>query len=177
MASQGQELAPPAVPQPLDLVAAGQKPAALLPPVQPNAPLDPAQEFIIENFDALPQLGLGAYEAQDLSTVVYNMSLLDEATLAEADANGALADLLQAADPAQIQADSTSAQIAADAAAQRPQMQVQTAPAAPAMPAPKVPAGTQNALARARVRVTGAGPQPAGLVPQPLAGAVAKRPV
>ena len=178
MSQPGQELAPPAVPQPLDLVAAGQKPAALLPPVQPNAPLDPAQEFVIENFNALPQLGLGAYEAQDLSTVIFNAAMLDEATLADADANGALAELLQAADPANaVVPDTAPAQIAVDAAAARPQMQVQTAPAAPAMPAPKVPAGTQNMLARARVRNTGSGPQPPGLVPQPLAGAVAKRPV
>lgn len=177
----GQELAPPALPAPIDAVAAGQQPAVLLPPVQPNAPLDPAQEFVIENFNALPDLNLGAFEAQDLSTVIFNASLLTQEQLAEADAAGTLAELLQASTPMGASpppaAEGASAQIAADAAAQRPQMQVQTAPAVPAMPAPKVPAGTQNMLARARVRNVGAGPKPPGLTPNPLAGAVAGRPV
>jgi hypothetical protein len=148
--------------------------------VQPNAPLDPAQEFVIENFNALPELNLGAFEAQDLSTVIFNASLLTQEQLAEADANGALAQLLEASTPMQAggpAAEGAPAQIAADAAAQRPQMQVQTAPAAPAMPAPKVPAGTQNMLARTRVRNMGAGPKAPGLTPNPLAGAVADRPV
>jgi hypothetical protein len=180
MPQPGQELAPPALPTPIDLVAAGQQPAVLLPPVQPNAPLDPAQEFVIENFNALPELNLGAFEAQDLSTVIFNASLLTQEQLAEADSNGTLAALLEASTPMQAggpAAAGAPAQIAADAAAQRPQMQVQTAPAAPAMPAPKVPAGTQDMLARARVRNMGAGPRSPGLTPNPLAGAVAGRPV
>jgi hypothetical protein len=109
--------------------------------------------------------------------------MLDEATLADADSKGTLAQLLQASTPMGASppptpaAQGAPAQIAAEAAAARPQMQVQTAPAVPAMPAPKVPAGTQNMLARARVRTLGAGPKPPGLTPNPLAGAIAGRPV
>ena len=182
IAAPGQELAPPAIPPPLDIVASGQQPAALLPPVQPNAPLDPVQQFVVENFNSLPELNLGAFEAQDLSTVVFNASLLTQEQLAQADREGTLAALLQAstpmgASPPPAPAAQGAAAIAADAAAARPQMQVQTAPEVPAMPAPKVPAGTQNMLARTRVRNMGAGPKAPGLTPNPLAGAVAGRPV
>lgn len=172
---------PPAVPEPLNLVVAGQVPAVPLPPAQPGAPLDPAQEFVVSNFDSLPQLGLGAFEASDLTTVVYNPNMVNEQALAAADKAGQLPQFLQSL--AQPQQDSAPAPqsgpgvIAQTRAEQRPQMPVQTAPAAPSMPAPKQPAGTAELLAKARVRNLGAGPQTPGIKPAPLSGAVAKRPV
>jgi hypothetical protein len=161
----GQELAPPPIPSPLDAVASGQAPAVALPPVEPNGQLLPAQEFVIENYAQLPQIGLAVFEAQDLSTVVYNPAMVDEASLMQADQEGTLAQLLSAATPMSPE------QAAAPAVAAPPPPPVEPAPA------PKVPAGTQDMLARARVRNVGAGPKQPGLAPNPVSGAVASRPV
>lgn len=166
--------APPEVPEPLNAVAAGQIPAVAVPPVHGDQALLPAQQFIVDNYEALPSLGLGLYEAQDMSTIVFNAAVLDEAMLAQAEQQGSLAELLQGPEAAPAP---QAPQIAQARAEQRPAMPVQTAPAAPAMPAPKQPAGTADLLAKARVRNMGAGPQTPGIKPNPLSNSVARRPV
>ncbi len=186
---QGQELAPdqqaqaPQLPAPLDAVAAGQTPAAVLPPVQPNQPPDDVQEFVISNFDNLATLGLAAFEAPDMSTVIFNPQMVDQKQLEAAAKAGTLDQLLNPPKqgqelaprgaPAQGAAvpDNTAAQVAQQHAEQRPQAPVPTAPQI----APKVPASTQNMLAKARVRNMGAGAKPAGLTPNPVGNQLSKR--
>lgn len=175
---------PPEIPPIFAPVVSGEVPAVPVPPVDPGAALLPEQQFIVDNYERLPELGLGAYEAQDATTVVYNASVLDEATLAQADQEGGLAQLLAGPEAAPMPPEAAGAlppenpaAVAQTRAEQRPSMPVQTAPAVPSMPAPKMPAGTANLLAKARVRNMGAGPQQAGIKPNPLAGAVARRPV
>ena len=173
-------IAPEALPEPLNAVATGQVPAVPVPPLEPGQQPDPVQQFIIENFPALPQVGLGVFEASDLTTIVFNASQVNEETLAQADADGVLPQLLQTLNQpvgAAPAAPAGAAEVAQTRADQRPQMPVQTAPAVPSMPAPKMPAGTANLLAKARVRNLGAGPQTPGIKPAPLSSAVAKRPV
>lgn len=177
--SQGLELAPdqqaqaPALPQPLDAVAAGQQPATILPPVQPNQPPDDVQEFIISNFENLPQLGLEAFEAPDLSTIVFNPQLLDRASIESAVQNGTLEQLLSP--PQQGQELAAAAAPAPDAAAAQVAEQHMSQRAATNVEAPKVPASTQNMLAKARVRNMGAGAKPAGLTPNPVGNQLSKR--
>jgi hypothetical protein len=165
----------PELPSPLAEVAQGVQPAAVLPPVAPNAAMDPAQEFVVSNFEVLPKIGLDIFEAPDLTTVVFNSKLLDRPTVEAAAKAGTLQELLAPRpQPGQALAGATVAQ---SRAAERPQMEVQSAPAAPALPAPKVPASTQNLLAKARVRNLGAGPKPPGITPDPISSRVSKRPV
>ncbi|NBW10111.1 MAG: hypothetical protein EBR82_18995 [Caulobacteraceae bacterium] len=183
--AQIQEQAVPELPPAFAPVATGEVPAISLPPVDPNALLLPEQQFIVDNYEKLPALGLGAFEAQDSTTIIYNTSVLDESTLSQAEQEGRLPELL--AGPEATPADQTQqgapmspenpAAVAQTRADQRPSMPVQTAPAVPSMPAPKMLAGTANLLAKARVRNMGAGPQQAGIKPNPLSGTVAKRPV
>lgn len=176
----GTELAQPELPAPIAAVQAGQMPAVPVPPMGPDEEPDELQSFVIANAPTLPQMGLGVYEAQDLTTVLFNPSLIDEASLTEADNNGVLGELFaqqEAAPESPIAPDDSAAQVADVRAAQRPEMPVQTAPAAPAMPAPKVPAGTQNALAQARVRTLGANAKRPGLAPSPLTKSISNRPV
>lgn len=173
-----QQAAVPTLPSPLAEVAQGVQPAAILPPVAPNTQLDPAQEFVIENFEVLPEVGLEVYEAPDMSTVVFNPQLIDRASVEQAAASGELPSLLAA--PPQVEQpgqELAASSVAQSRAAERPQMAVQSAPAAPALPAPKVPASIQNLLAKARVRNMGGGPKPAGIVPNPISSRVAKRPI
>ena len=179
---QGQELASsqqaqaPQLPAPLDAVAAGQTPAAVLPPVQPNQPPDDAQQFVISNFDQLKTMGLAAFEAPDMSTVIFNPQMVDQKQIEAAAQNGTLEQLLapppqQGQELAPQAADNSAAQVAQQHAEQRPQAPVPTAPQI----APKVPASTQNMLAKARVRNMGAGAKPAGLTPNPVGNQLSKR--
>lgn len=184
----GQELAPdqqaqaPQLPQPLDAVAAGQQPATVLPPVQPNQPPDDVQEFVISNFDKLQTLGLEAFEAPDMSTIVFNPQLVGKADIENAVKTGTLDQLLSPA-PQQGQElagaapqaapkaapagpDTTAIDVAQQHSGQRASTNVE---------APKAPASTQNMLAKARVRNMGAGAKPAGLVPNPVGNQLSKR--
>ena len=184
---QGQELAPdqqaqaPQIPQPLDAVAAGQLPAAILPPVQPNQPPDEVQEFVISNFDKLQTLGLEAFEAPDMSTIVFNPQLVGAADIENAVKTGTLEQLLspapqqgqelagaapQAAQGPVAGPDTTAIDVAQQHSGQRASTNVE---------APKAPASTQNMLAKARVRNMGAGAKPAGLVPNPVGNQLSKR--
>lgn len=184
----GQELAPqqeqaPQLPQPLDAVASGQVPATVLPPVQPNVPPDPVQEFVISNFEQLPQVGLDVVEAPDMSTIVFNPQLIDRASVEKAAQEGTIDQLMApaqgqelaggGAEPAAQAAptpavDDTAVKIAQQHSGQRADTNVST---------PKVPASTQNLLAKARVRNMGAGAKQGGLVPNPTSNQLSKRPV
>lgn len=181
-APQGQELAPeqaPQIPSPLSEVVQGSQPAALLPPVQPDAGLDPAQEFVVNNIDKLPDLGLDAVEAPDQSTIVFNTKLIDRKQIEAAVKDGTIQQLLNPPAP-QAQPgnelappDAAATDIAQTRAAQRPAMPVQSAP----MVAPKVPASTQTALANARVKSLGMPKASTQSPPVTTGNQLSKRPV
>jgi hypothetical protein len=80
---------PPPIPELVD----GSVPAVLVPPVTEELLQAPAVDALLTNFDKLFELGLDVYEAQDLSTVVYNPTSVSEQQLQEAEANGTLAEL------------------------------------------------------------------------------------
>ena len=175
-----QAQAQPELPPTLAPVVAGEVPALPIPPVQPDQPLLPEQEFIIQNYEALPELNLGLYEAQDATTILFNAAVLDESLIQQAEQEGRLPELLSATGgqpSAPAPGPGDAAGVAQTRAEQRPSMPVQTAPAVPSMPAPKMPAGTANLLAKTRIRNMGAGPKPPGITPAPLSNAVARRPV
>lgn len=79
------------LPPPLPQLQAGEVPAVLVPPITEDLMNDPTITSVISVFGQLPDLGLETYEAQDLSTVIYNPQVIDEPTLQEAEANGNLA--------------------------------------------------------------------------------------
>lgn len=79
------------LPPPFPQLQAGEVPAVLIPPITENLMNDPTVTSVISIFGQLPDLGLETYEAQDLSTVIYNPQIIDEATLQEAESNGNLA--------------------------------------------------------------------------------------
>lgn len=79
------------LPPPFPQLQAGEVPAVLIPPITENLMNDPTVTSVISIFGQLPDLGLETYEAQDLSTVIYNPQIIDEPTLQEAEANGNLA--------------------------------------------------------------------------------------
>jgi len=171
----GTQLAPvqaPEIPSPLAEVAQGAIPAALLPPVAPEAGLDPAQSFIVDNFERLSELGLDAVEAPDQSTVVFNVSLVDRKTVEKAASEGTLQQLF-APPAAAAPANPAATQIAQTRAAQRPEMPVQSAP----MVGPKVPASTQTALANARVKAIPSAKPSTSAPPVTAGNQLAKRPV
>jgi hypothetical protein len=62
-----------------------------VPPITEDLMNDPTITSVISIFGQLPDLGLETYEAQNLSTVIYNPQVIDEPTLQEAEANGNLA--------------------------------------------------------------------------------------
>jgi len=172
----GQELAPsqaPAIPSPLAEVAQGAVPATLLPPVQPEAPLDPAQSFLVDNFESLADLGLDAVEAPDQSTIVFNTSLVDRPTVEAAAAAGTLDQLFAPPAAAGNELNPAATQVANTRAAQRPEMPVQSAP----MVAPKVPASTQTALANVRVKSLANPKATPGGTPITTGTQLSKRPV
>ena len=165
-----QPLAPQALPSPLDAVAAGQLPAAVLPPIQPNQPPDPTSEFVIQNFDKLESFGLQAFEAPDLSTVIFNPKLLPADKVEAAAKSGTLDQLLN---PPQV-APADAGAVAQQAAQGRELAPVQ---AAPAPVAPPLPASTQTQLAKMRVRALGQGGQKNPIVANPVGNQLAKRAV
>lgn len=172
----GTQLAPaqaPQIPSPLAEVAQGAVPATLLPPVAPGADLDPAQSFVVDNFDKLGDLGLDAVEAPDQSTVVFNSSMLDRKTVEKAAAEGTLQQLLAPPAAAAPAANPAASEIAQVRASQRPAMPVQSAP----MVGPKVPASTQTALANARVKSMPSAKPSTSAPPVTAGNQLAKRPV
>lgn len=82
------------LPPPLPELVEGLVPAVLVPPITEEVLQEvPQVEMLVQNFDQIYQLGLETYEAQDLSTVVYNPDLVSEQQLQEAEGNGTLAQL------------------------------------------------------------------------------------
>lgn len=81
------------LPPPLPQLAEGLIPAVLIPPITEEALQIPEVESIIANFEQIYQLGLETYEAGDMSTVVFNPSLVSAEQLTEAEGNGTLAQL------------------------------------------------------------------------------------
>ena len=79
------------LPPPFPQLQAGEIPAVLIPPITEDLMNDPTITSVITIFGQLPDLGLETYEAQDLSTIIYNPQVVDEATLQEAESNGNLA--------------------------------------------------------------------------------------
>jgi hypothetical protein len=81
------------LPPPFPQLQSGEIPAVLVPPITETLMQNPAINSIIGIFGQLPDMGLETYEAQDLSTVIYNPQSIDEAALQEAEANGTLEQL------------------------------------------------------------------------------------
>jgi hypothetical protein len=77
------------LPSPLDAVAAGQIPAISLSAFDEANPL---HEFLVQNFEALPQLGLdyADLEGEDNLSVVFNPKIISEEKLQEAHKAGQL---------------------------------------------------------------------------------------
>ena len=95
---------PPALPSPLDAVAAGQIPGVKVPPLQPSTPPDPLQLFVVENFDKLPSMApVDYYDTAAQETVVFNTELLSAEALQAAEQAGTLDQVLagEGAAPAQ----------------------------------------------------------------------------
>jgi len=136
--------APVALPSPLDAVQAGQLPAISLAAFSEG---DPLHEFVVANFNALPDLGLdyAEFEGTDGVSAIFNPAKITEADLKAAYKAGKLE---QVAPPA-------AAMEAAAAPAPAPEAALAAeAPAAAAplagvsLPAPNAPAGVQEARAR-----------------------------
>lgn len=134
--------APVALPSPLDAVQAGQLPAISLTAFDETNPL---HEFVVANFNSLPDFGLDyvEFEGKDGVSAIFNPQATTEADLKAAYAAGKLE---QVAPPATA---------AAQAPAPAPEAALaQEAPAAAAplagvsIPAPNAPAGVQEARAR-----------------------------
>lgn len=134
--------APVALPSPLDAVQAGQLPAVSLAAFNETNPL---HEFIVANFNSLPDFGLDyvEFEGKDGVSAIFNPQATTEADLKAAYAAGKLE---QIAPPATA---------AAQAPAPAPEAALaQEAPAAAAplagvsIPAPNAPAGVQEARAK-----------------------------
>lgn len=84
------------LPPPLPQLQSGELPAILIPPVtQEMVAQDSVVGALVSNFPKLGDLGIGYYEAADLSSVLYNPSLVTVEELQEADQNGTLASIAQ----------------------------------------------------------------------------------
>lgn len=121
-------------------------PAAVRVPSPEMAPGDPVVEYAAANFEELLAVGINFYDALDGTTVFFNPEMLDEATLAQLDQEGAL--------------DSVAALVGTGGAPMAPMD-----PMAPMAPAPTggggLPAAASNRMAGARVSNVGAtGPSP-----------------
>ena len=79
------------LPPPLPQLQAGEIPAVLVPPITEPLMQDPTIKSLLTIFGQLPDLGLETYEAQDMSTIIFNPQVVDEATLQEAEGNCTLA--------------------------------------------------------------------------------------
>ena len=171
-AASDQGQAPAEMPSAIAAVVAGHQPVAVLPPVKPNQSPDPVSEFVIHNFDQLKSMGLQAIEAPDLSTIIFNPSVIPASKVQEAIKSGDLSQLI----PAPVEQPSAP-DVASQAVEGRATAPVQDAPSAPPMPAPKVPASTQTSLANARVKAIGQQQGKNPIQPNPLSGQLSKRPV
>jgi hypothetical protein len=152
------------LPAPLPDVISGATPAVLIPPVNQQTLTEPVVNAVIKNYGRLPELGLEAYELPDLSTVVFNPSLISEDQIKEAEANGTLAQIaIPAVGPGPEAADTASA----------PPAPVQQAPLAQATLTGPPPVN-QSRLTTARVQ-NFAPRQVSPVEPKPVLNALGKR--
>lgn len=149
------------LPPPLPQLQAGELPAVLVPPITQEMMADPVIDAVVTNFPRLGELGLDYYEAQDMSTVLYNPELVSLEQLKEADTNGTLPQIAQP-----LGAVSGQPPAATAPAAQNAPLATEQLPAAPAE------AGLQKA------RVQNMAPrQVSPIQPKPVTGQLAKRPI
>jgi hypothetical protein len=137
--------APVALPSPLDAVQAGQLPAVSL---TAFAEGDPLHEFVVANFNALPDLGLdyAEFEGTDGVSAIFNPAKITEADLKAAYKAGKLE---QVAPPAAAAMEAAAAPAPAPEAALAAEAPAAAAPlAGVSLPAPNAPAGVQEARAR-----------------------------
>jgi hypothetical protein len=137
--------APVALPSPLDAVQAGQLPAISL---AAFAEGDPLHEFIVANFNALPDLGLdyAEFEGADGVSAIFNPAKITEADLKAAYKAGKLE---QVAPPAAAAMEAAAAPVPAPEAVLAAEAPAAAAPlAGVSIPAPNAPAGVQEARAR-----------------------------
>lgn len=134
--------APVALPSPLDAVQAGQLPAISLTAFDETNPL---HEFVVANFNSLPDFGLDyvEFEGKDGVSAIFNPQATTEADLKAAYAAGKLE---QVAPPATA---AVQAPAPAPEAALAQEVPAAAAPlAGVSLPAPNAPAGVQEARAK-----------------------------
>lgn len=81
--------ADPGLPHPLSEVASGALPAISLAPVRRSEPMDPAQEFVVQNFEQLGTV-LDYHEFSDGTSVLFNPEKIGEKDLEKAQKAGKL---------------------------------------------------------------------------------------
>jgi hypothetical protein len=126
-------------------VQAGQLPAISL---TAFAEGDPLHEFVVANFNALPDLGLdyAEFEGTDGVSAIFNPAKITEADLKAAYKAGKLE---QVAPPAAAAMEAAAAPAPAPEAALAAEAPAAAAPlAGVSLPAPNAPAGVQEARAR-----------------------------
>jgi hypothetical protein len=150
----------PGIPSPFDDVAAGKIPAVTLAPIE-GRQTDPAQEYIVQNFDKLPDLGLEYVELSKSHSVVFNPKETSAEELQAADKAGKLfdvaplvralgKDVVPKLQLAPAPAPAAGAPLAASAAAPAGPAAQDTAPA-PGASMPSAPLATATASASPRV--------------------------
>lgn len=149
------------LPPPLPQLQAGEVPAVLVPPITQQMMSDPMIDAVVSNFPKLGELGLEYYEAQDLSTVLYNPDLVTAEQLKEADKNGTLAQIAQP-----LGAVSGEGASVASPAAQSAPLATEQLPAGP----------SEGQLQKARVQNL-TPKQVSPVQPKPVTGQLAKRPI
>lgn len=148
------------IPPPLPQIAAGELPAALVPPLDEALMNDPTIAGILSNFGELGKLGIEYYEAADQSTVLYNPKLITDQQLAEAEQNGTLPQIAP------------------------PVTELSQSPEAVGSPMPLAGASmtstgqpeTEARLATARARNINDGPRVSPIQPNPITQQLGKRP-
>jgi hypothetical protein len=126
-------------------VQAGQLPAISLAAFSEG---DPLHEFVVANFNALPDLGLdyAEFEGTDGVSAIFNPAKITEADLKAAYKAGKLE---QVAPPAAAAMEAAAAPVPAPEAALAAEAPAAAAPlAGVSLPAPNAPAGVQEARAR-----------------------------
>jgi len=134
------------LPTPLDAVAAGQLPAVSLSAYDDKNPL---HEFLVQNFDALPQFGLdyADLEGKDHLSVVFNPKVISEDKLQAAHKAGQLDQIAPRGD-VPVQAAPAAAEAAPAAPAEAVAEPAQAPLASQDISAPPANRGLQNARAR-----------------------------
>ncbi len=152
------------LPSPIADVVAGAVPGFALPPIEGGQP-SPVQAFVVEQFQALQDLGLDYLELPDLTSVVFNPDVISEEDLQAAADAGTLPQIAPFA-----------TELGQPVAAPAPAGASEAGPLATATVTPagagNAPVRTDKRLETARIKnVTP--PKPA--TPNPVVGQLAKR--